>query len=232
MEPKKHESLDLERKRPLFFNIGLAIALSLTILAFNWKAEYKLIDLEPKNEIFEDTYIIPATKISEPEPPKPKVEKKEVKKSLQPPIIVETDELEEDTKELLNLDQNESKDEDFDLSGVIDDIGEELPEEVLDFVEEMPSYPGGIQAFYQYVSKNMDYPARARRMGIEGKVFVQFVIDTDGTITAVETVKGLGAGLDEEAARVLAEAPKWNPGKQRGRAVKVRMILPINFSLN
>ena len=231
MELKKKESLDLERKRPLFFNIGLAIALSLTIVAFNWKAEYKLIDLEAKGVEFEPTYIIPATKISDPEPPKPKMEKKEVKKSLQPPVIVETDELEDDTKELLALDQNESN-EDFDLSGVIEDIVDEVPEEVLDFVEEMPSFPGGIQAFYQYVSKNMDYPARARRMGIEGKVFVQFIIDQQGNIIEATAVKGIGAGCDEEAVRVLEGAPQWNPGKQRGRAVKVRMILPISLKLD
>ena len=231
MELKKKESLDLERKRPLFFNIGLAIALSLTIVAFNWKAEYKLIDLEAKGVEFEPTYIIPATKISDPEPPKPKMEKKEVKKSLQPPVIVETDELEDDTKELLALDQNESN-EDFDLSGVIEDIVDEVPEEVLDFVEEMPSFPGGIQAFYQYVSKNMDYPARARRMGIEGKVFVQFIIDQQGNIVEATAVKGIGAGCDEEAVRVLEGAPQWNPGKQRGRAVKVRMRLPISFKLD
>ncbi|MBR10862.1 MAG: energy transducer TonB [Rickettsiales bacterium] len=231
MELKKKESLDLERKRPLFFNIGLAIALSLTIVAFNWKAEYKLIDLEAKGVEFEPTYIIPATKISDPEPPKPKMEKKEVKKSLQPPVIVETDELEDDTKELLALDQNESN-EDFDLSGVIEDIVDEVPEEVLDFVEEMPSFPGGIQAFYQYVSKNMDYPARARRMGIEGKVFVQFIIDQQGNIVEATAVKGIGAGCDEEAVRVLEGAPQWNPGKQRGRAVKVRMILPISLKLD
>ncbi|MAE86802.1 MAG: energy transducer TonB [Flammeovirgaceae bacterium] len=231
MELKKKESLDLERKRPLFFNIGLAIALSLTIVAFNWKAEYKLIDLEAKGVEFEPTYIIPATKISDPEPPKPKMEKKEVKKSLQPPVIVETDELEDDTKELLALDQNESN-EDFDLSGVIEDIVDEVPEEVLDFVEEMPSFPGGIQAFYQYVSKNMDYPARARRMGIEGKVFVQFIIDQQGNIIEATAVKGIGAGCDEEAVRVLEGAPQWNPGKQRGRAVKVRMRLPISFKLD
>ena len=124
MEPKKHESLDLERKRPLFFNIGLAIALSLTILAFNWKAEYKLIDLEPKDEIFEDTYIIPATKISEPEPPKPKVEKKEVKKSLQPPIIVESNVVEDILNEPV-----------IDIESDLDDLIEEADGPAIEDVE-------------------------------------------------------------------------------------------------
>ncbi|MCK5701162.1 MAG: energy transducer TonB, partial [Cyclobacteriaceae bacterium] len=77
----------------------------------------------------------------------------------------------------------------------------------------------------------LKYPAQARRMGIEGKVFVQFVVDKDGTLTEVTAVKGIGAGCDQEAVRVIEGAPKWKPGKQRGRSVKVRMILPITFKL-
>ena len=78
----------------------------------------------------------------------------------------------------------------------------------------------------------MKYPSQARRMGIEGRVFVQFVVDKDGTVTEVKSVKGIGAGCDEEAERVLRMSPKFKPGKQRGRSVKVRMVLPIIFRLN
>ena len=78
----------------------------------------------------------------------------------------------------------------------------------------------------------MKYPNQARRMGIEGRVFVQFVVDKDGQLTEIKAVKGIGAGCDEEAVRVLKSAPKWKPGKQRGRPVKVRMILPITFKLS
>jgi len=78
----------------------------------------------------------------------------------------------------------------------------------------------------------MNYPRLAIRNNVTGKVFVQFVIDKDGRITDVKSVKGIGFGCDEEAVRVLENAPKWIPGKQRGREVKVRMVLPITFSLN
>lgn len=78
----------------------------------------------------------------------------------------------------------------------------------------------------------MKYQNQARRMGIEGRVFVQFVVDKDGQLTEIKAVKGIGAGCDEEAVRVLKSAPKWKPGKQRGRPVKVRMILPITFKLS
>ena len=108
---------------------------------------------------------------------------------------------------------------------------EEEVDEIFTIVEDQPTPSGGMSAFYQYVAKKLKYPAQARRMGIEGKVFVQFVVDKDGSLTEVKAVKGIGAGCDEEAVRVINGAPKWKPGKQRGRAVKVRMILPITFKL-
>jgi protein TonB len=77
----------------------------------------------------------------------------------------------------------------------------------------------------------MKYPAQARRMGVEGKVFVQFVIGKDGAISDVKVIKGIGAGCDEEAIRVVQSSPSWNPGKQRGKAVKQRYTLPIIFKL-
>jgi len=104
-------------------------------------------------------------------------------------------------------------------------------DEIFDIVEDQPTPPGGMQAFYKYVSKSMKYPKQARRMGVEGRVFVQFVVDKNGQLTEVKAIKGIGAGCDEEAVRVLKQAAKWKPGKQRGRPVKVRMILPITFKL-
>jgi periplasmic protein TonB len=112
-----------------------------------------------------------------------------------------------------------------------DPVEEEVAEEIFTIVEDQPQPKGGMAAFYEYVGKNLKYPAQARRMGIEGKVFVEFVVDKDGTITDVKAIKGIGAGCDEEAIRVIQLAPKWSPGKQRGRPVKVRMILPITFKL-
>ena len=81
-------------------------------------------------------------------------------------------------------------------------------------VEQTAAPQGGMPAFYEYVGKKLKYPAQARRMGIEGKVFVEFVIERDGSITDVKAIKGIGAGCDEEAVRVLQSAPKWKPGKQ------------------
>jgi TonB family protein len=111
-------------------------------------------------------------------------------------------------------------------------VGQELADEVFDIVEEQPAPVGGMKEFYSYVAHNLRYPTTARQKGIEGRVFIQFVVDSEGNLTKIKTVKGVGAGCDEEAVRVLEGAPNWKPGKQRGRAVNVRMILPITFKID
>lgn len=104
--------------------------------------------------------------------------------------------------------------------------------EVFDIVEDQPAPIGGMAEFYKYIGINMKYPSQARSIGIEGRVFIQFIVDKEGNLTNITSVKGIGAGCDQEAVRVLENAPKWTPGKQRGKAVNVRMILPITFKLD
>ena len=104
-------------------------------------------------------------------------------------------------------------------------------DEVFMVVEDQPTPEGGMGAFYEYIAENMKYPTEARQKGIEGKVFVQFVVDKDGSLTDVKALKGIGGGCDEEAVRVIEEAPVWNPGQQRGKSVRVRMVMPITFRL-
>ncbi|OIN56893.1 energy transducer TonB [Arsenicibacter rosenii] len=104
-------------------------------------------------------------------------------------------------------------------------------EEVFTIVEQQPEFPGGMSALGQFLSKNIRYPAAAQRANISGRVFVSFVVNTDGSIQDVSVLKGLGFGTDEEAMRVVKSMPKWRPGKQSGRAVRVKYNLPINFTL-
>ena len=104
--------------------------------------------------------------------------------------------------------------------------------EVYLVVEETASPKGGIDSFYDFIARNIQYPAQARRAGIEGKVFVQFNINTDGSISNVTPVRGIGGGCDEEAVRVVSMSPAWQPGRQSGQIVKQRMVLPITFSLS
>jgi len=111
----------------------------------------------------------------------------------------------------------------------------ELPtasDQVFEVVEQMPQPENGIQAFYQYVAENLRYPAQARRMAIEGRVYIGFVVNKDGSISHVKALKGIGAGCDAEAVRVVEASPNWVPGVQLGQKVNVKMVLPIEFKLN
>ena len=153
----------------------------------------------------------------------------------QSPTIIEVKDEEIIEEIQVNLDIEMTEDTRIEEVVYDKEASEPMPEENVDeiftIVEEQPSPVGGMKAFYDYVFDNLNYPPRAARMGIEGRVFVEFIVERDGSLTDVKVAKGIGGGCDEEAVRVISEAPKWNPGKQRGRAVRVRMIMPIVFKL-
>ncbi len=224
MELKKNPNVDLSKKTGLFFNIGLSISLALVITAFEWDSSGggELMDLGEVEEEFEDIMDIPPTE--QPPPPPPVVQLPEIIE------VPDEEEIEEEIEVDLDVEVTEET--------VIEDIiFEEAPEEeeveqIFTIVEDKPGFPGGDAAMYKYLGKNINYPSQARRMGIEGRVFVQFVVNKDGSISDVQAIKGIGAGCDEEAERVIKSMPKWKPGKQRGRPVKVRMVLPVYFKLN
>ena len=104
-------------------------------------------------------------------------------------------------------------------------------DKVFDVVEQMPEYPGGMQALFEFISQNIKYPADAQKQKVEGRVLAKFVIETDGSISDIEVVKNAFPSLDAEAVRVIQAMPKWTPGKQKGQVVRVKFMLPINFSL-
>jgi protein TonB len=223
MESKKTPSADLNKKTGLHLSIGLVISLAVITLAFEWKSYdgQSLVDLGTVDDNFEDVMDIPPTE--QPPPPPPKIQQPEIVE------VPDEEEIEEDIE--IDLDVEITEDTQIEEMVFEEAPEEEATDEIFMVVEDQPEPQGGMQAFYEYVGKNMKYPSQARRMGIEGKVFVQFVVDKDGTISQVQAIKGIGAGCDEEAVRVLQNAPKWKPGKQRGRPVRVRMVLPITFRL-
>ena len=104
-------------------------------------------------------------------------------------------------------------------------------QKVFDVVEQMPEYPGGQAALFEYLSKNIKYPADAEKKKVEGKVFVTFVVDTDGKITDVSLMRKVFPSLDAEAIRVISAMPNWIPGKQKGQVVRVKYTVPIMFRL-
>ncbi len=223
MELKKTPDADLNKKSGLFLNIGLVVSLIIVISAFEWKFydDGDLVDLGQVRDDFEEMLEIPPTE--QPPPPPPKIQ--------QPEIIEVPDEEEIEEEIEVDLDVEITEDE-----AIEEIITEEAPEEedvdqVFTIVEQQAEFKGGMKKFLEYVGKKMKYPNVARRIGVEGKVFVQFVVERDGSITDVLVIRGIGAGCDEEAIKVISESPKWNPGKQRGRAVRVRVIIPITFRL-
>lgn len=224
MEPKKSHKADLTRKSFLFFNIGLIVALLVAISAFTYKVydDTSGVDLTANQAITEEIMEVPPTEQLPPPPPK-----------IEQPQIVEVPDDKKIEEEIeINMDAetdvNEAKE--IPIAPVVEEEKED-PNVIFTVVEETAAPIGGMPAFYEYVGKKIKYPAQAKRMGIEGKVFVEFVIEKDGTITDVKAIKGIGAGCDEEAVRIVQAAPKWKPGKQRGKPVRQKMVLPIAFKL-
>lgn len=225
---KKYDSADIQKYGLVLTNTGLVISLLLTIWAFSFKI-YEDPPVIIETPIFtEEVMSVPVTTVVPP-PPKPVVkapEIREVEKAPEEEVEVKIEEKQEE-----EVTYGPPSDAPAGPPGPPIARPEPVEEEVFMVVEEQPSPVGGMPAFMQYLYKNIKYPDQARRLGVEGKVFVEFVVDKDGSLTDIKVMKGIGAGCDEEAVRVLKNAPKWNPGKQRGRPVKVKMVLPIQFRL-
>jgi len=224
MELKKDPKVDLARQSSLFLNIGLLVSLGLVLLAFEWKSydDLSALNFAPAEVQTEELIDIPITEMPPPPPP-----------VVQQPEIVEVPDDKEIEEELVNLDTEITPETVVAPPPPVETAPavEEEVDEIFQVVENQPEPVGGMAAFYKHVQKNLKYPEQARRMGVEGRVFVQFVVDKDGNLTDVQILKGIGSGCDEEALRVVKSAPKWNPGKQRGRPVRVRMSIPIVFKL-
>ncbi len=112
-----------------------------------------------------------------------------------------------------------------------EDVPEHDPNEPMTIVEEMPEFPGGSEALYPYIREILKYPIQAIEQGVEGIVYLTFVVEKDGSMSNIRVLRSIGYGCDEEAMRVVRGMPKWTPGKQRGQAVRVRYNLPICFKL-
>jgi protein TonB len=225
MEVKKSPKADLENKRSVFMQIGLVVVLSLVFIAFEWTTTETNVNegLKIEEEEVEEE-IIPITRQEEVKPPPPPPPPK-VTDVLN---IVEDDvELEE---ELVIQDTEATEDTEVDFSDMTtEEEQEDAP--VFFIVEEMPEFPGGEKALHQYLASSIEYPVIAQENGIQGRVYVKFVVNTDGSITDVEIARGVDPSLDKEALRVVKNMPKWKPGKQRGKAVRVSYTVPINFVL-
>jgi len=225
MELKKSKKADLESKKVIFVELGLIIALGLVLLGFEWKtyekAEIQVFE-RTDVEMVQEEIIQTKQDLKPPPPPPPK--------TVTVINVVEDDVEIEDEIEIDVEADMETEVEEF-VPIEMSDEDEAVEEEIFTVVESMPSFPGGEAKLYEYLGKNIEYPQIANESGIQGRVFVTFVVEKDGSITDVRVLRGIGGGCDEEAVRVVKSMPKWTPGKQRGKAVRVQYNLPIKFTL-
>ena len=225
MEEKKSPKANLENKKLMFIQIGMIISLLIAWLAFEHKS-YDKREIDPsllrQTEIVEEEMV----EITKQEEQKP--QPVEVPKQTTQLEIVQDDVEVEDIEINAEVDQTEVIEEYVPVEVEEEEVQEQ---EIFQIVEEMPAYPGGDAKLMEYVAKNIKYPQIARETGIQGRVFVGFVVEPDGSVSNVKVLRGIGGGCDEEAMRVVKSMPKWKPGKQRGKAVRVSYMLPVNFKL-
>jgi protein TonB len=226
MELKKSKKADLEKRRTIFLEIGLVVVLAIILAAFEWSSKPnmentlgELADMDLEEEI------IPITREQEVKPPPPPP----------PPKVTEVLNIVEDDVEIEDelIIEDAEADQDMEIEIVEFEEEEEVAEEEVFFiVEDMPSFQGkGQEGFRSWIAKNLRYPEIAAENGISGKVYVQFAVNSKGNVVDAVVVRGVDPALDKEAVRVVMSSPKWAPGKQRGKAVKVQFTFPINFVL-
>lgn len=229
MEIKKSKKASLNAKRLLFLEIGLVAALFIVWRVFEHTSREAIVStLEAEERVAEEEEIIPITE-STPPPPE-----------LAPKIPVLSDEInivDDDIK--VDSDMFQSLEDDASMGVDIIDYVEEAQEENIDdapidfyMVEEKPSFNGGdANEFSKWVNKNLEYPEIAKENGVQGRVTLRFTVNADGSVSNVTVLRGVDPSLDKEAVRVVSKSPKWKPGKQRDRAVKVNYTFPVIFQL-
>lgn len=226
MNFKKSPEANIENKKNIFFMLGLVCALGVTFLAFEWTTKpQKNVGLGSiqMQDIEED--IIPITRAQEIPPPPP------------PPQVIEFLSIVDNDVEIdddLIIEESETDNQTIiDIAMVIQSLEKETEEaEIFSIVENMPQFPGGELALHRFIASTVKYPLIAMENGIQGKVYITFVVERDGSVSNVRIAKGVDSSLDNEALRVVNMLPKWKPGTQGGKTVRVSYNVPINFVFN
>ncbi len=225
MEEKKSPKANLENKRLMFAQIGLIISLAIAWAAFEIKSYDKrdLSDIMIREIALDEEMTEITTQDQKPQPPV------EVPQQTTQIEIVNDDVEVEDNLDINADVTQEEVIEEYVKPEVIEE--EVVEQEIFTIVETMPSFPGGQEKLMQYLATNIKYPQIARESNVQGRVYLSFVVEPDGSVSNVKVLRGIGAGCDEEAMRVVKAMPKWSPGKQRGKSVRVSYNLPVNFKL-
>jgi len=226
MKPKKSIKADLENRKAIFIQLGLVVAMSLTLIAFEWTSlpdEKSEISL---NSVITDVDEI--ISIPREEPPR---------EELEPPLpdVADVIELVDDNVSVPDVDFSTEVDEHTTIDFRNYENDEVIDEEDKPFVivEEMPLFNGGTPEieFRKYIAQKLKYPAIAQENGVGGKVLVQFIVNKQGNIEDAKVLLPVDPALDQEALRVVNSSPRWTPGKQRGKPEKVIYTFPISFVL-
>ncbi len=221
MDSKKSDEANLEKRRSTFLVAGFLTSLAIVLMAFEWTVyeKEKIKEQKLDLDLMQQEKVPP----SQPEKPKPKP-----KKTTQIEVVEEEEDI-EDELNVSDMEIDESSEIDFDGAEEEENVKEE---KVFSVVEEMPKFPGGKQKMFKYLGEHIQYPSKAKDAGVTGTVYVSFTVEKDGSITNVKVLRGIGAGCDEEAKRVVRNMPNWKPGEQRGKKVRVNYKLPVKFQLN
>ena len=227
MEIKKSPKADLENKKMMAVLIGLVMALGIMYIAFEWSQNEITVyeeALQGPVEIDEEMVEVTFREETPPPPPPPQPET----------VLSDIIDIQDNEAEVETTDFNSEDDEDarVEIQAPIAPPEEEEEEQVIHIrVEKMPEFPGGQDALNRFLVRNIKYPLLAQENGIQGRVVCQFVVNSDGSIVDISVVRGVEESLDKEAIRVIKSMPKWTPGRQGGKSVRVKYTLPIRFKL-
>lgn len=226
MQLKKSPKASLEDKTFTYVLIGFVFVLSVCYVALEWtEKEVTKYEVADTDFLIEDEIEIQqTTQETPPPPPPPEIQ------TVEELVIVDDDK----EVESVEINTEDDKNQEIVIQAPVEvkQDAEEDVDVVFVVVETMPEFPGGQQALFKYLSENVKYPVIAQENGIQGRVICQFVVNKDGAIVEVEVVRSGGdPSLDKEAVRVIKSMPKWKPGKQRGKPVRVKYTVPVNFRL-
>lgn len=225
MEKKKNDKVNLEKSRPLFRQMGFILSLGMMFIAMEYtSSDIRAEEITIDNELIVEEEFIPITRAETPPPPPPPP----------PPAFTEILNIVDDNIELddeLELDDMELDEAEEVEIMTFEEEEEEDDNFIFQRVEKMPEFPGGYAALAKYLGGHLQFPEEARDNGIQGRVYVKFVVNKKGHLQDIEILQGVDRALDSEAIRVVSQMPYWNPGEQRGQAVNVACNLPITFSL-
>ena len=228
IEEKKSQSANLETRKTTWLLLGYIMVFAVLFAAFEWTATEKKHtgEIIQQGILLEEEIMVPIT-LPEKKVVPPPPQAKQITEILE---IVEDDAEIEESEIMSVEDQGEVVEINEDANIVVEEVVEE--EQIYQVVEQQPEFPGGMQALMKFLRDNIQYPRISRENNSQGKTYVNFVVNTDGSIQDVEVMKSSGdVYLDKEAIRVVKTMPKWNPGKQAGKAVRVRFTLPVSLRL-